>query len=114
LVNDPDIDAVYVPLVNSLHAEWTMRAIAGGKQVLCEKPFAANAAQAREVARAAAGSGLVVMEGLHYRYHPLAVRMQELSHGGELGGIQRVETSCCDPVPVSATSRTGTSWVAAR
>jgi predicted dehydrogenase len=99
LIDDPDLDAVYVPLVNSLHAAWTLRAVAAGKHVLCEKPFAVNAAQARAVARVAAGSGLVVMEGLHYRYHPLAERMRELSHGGTLGEICRIETSCCYPMP---------------
>ena len=72
LVADPDIDAVYNPLPNSLHAPWTLRAIEAGKHVLCEKPFTSHAGQAREVAAAARTSGLVVMEAMHYRYHPLA------------------------------------------
>jgi len=72
LIADPDIDAVYNPLPNSLHAEWTLRAIGAGKHVLCEKPFTSRADQAREVAAAAQASGLVVMEAMHYRYHPLA------------------------------------------
>ena len=86
LLDDPAIDAVYNPLPNSLHAAWTLRAIEAGKHVLCEKPFTANAAEAAEVAAAAKASGLVVMEAFHYRYHPLARRMQEVV-AGPLGGL---------------------------
>jgi predicted dehydrogenase len=100
LVADPSLDAVYVPLPNGLHAKWTLAAIEAGKHVLCEKPFTANAAQAREVAAAAEGTGLVVMEAFHYRYHPLAQRMSELVHSGELGRIKRVETAFCFPLPL--------------
>jgi predicted dehydrogenase len=99
LVADPSLDAVYVPLPNGRHAQWTLAALAAGKHVLCEKPFTANAAQAREVAAAADGSGLVVMEAFHYRYHPLARRMAEVVHGGELGRIRSVQTSVCFPLP---------------
>jgi predicted dehydrogenase len=77
LIADPDIDAIYNPLPNSLHAPWTLRAIAAGKHVLCEKPFTSGADQAIEVAGAAERSGLVVMEAMHYRYHRLAQIMQE-------------------------------------
>ena len=80
LLEDPDVDAIYNPLPNSLHGTWTLRAIAAGKHVLCEKPFASNAAEAGEVAAAARDSGLVVMEAMHYRYHPLArVMLDRLS-----------------------------------
>jgi predicted dehydrogenase len=82
LIDDPAIDAVYNPLPNSLHARWTLRAIEAGKHVLCEKPFTANAAEAAEVAAAAAATGLVVMEAFHYRYHPLARRMREVVGSG--------------------------------
>ncbi len=99
LLADPSLDAVYVPLPNGLHARWTLAAIEAGKHVLCEKPFTANAAQAREVAAAAAGTGLVVMEAFHYRYHPLAERMHDIVHSGELGRIRRVETAMCFPLP---------------
>ena len=99
LLADPSLDAVYIPLPNGLHAQWTLAALKAGKHVLCEKPFTSNAAQAREVAAAADGTGLVVMEAFHYRYHPLARRMAELVHGGELGRIQRVETAMCFPLP---------------
>ncbi|MEJ3744395.1 Gfo/Idh/MocA family oxidoreductase [Actinomycetes bacterium KLBMP 9797] len=100
LVADPSLDAVYVPLPNGLHAAWTIAALRAGKHVLCEKPFTANVAEAREVAAAAEGTGLVVMEAFHYRYHPLAHRMAEIVHGGELGRIERVETAMCFPLPV--------------
>jgi predicted dehydrogenase len=97
LVADPSLDAVYVPLPNGLHARWTLAAIDAGKHVLCEKPFTANAAEARAVERAAAGTGLVVMEAFHYRYHPLARRMVEVVD--ELGGAEHVETAMCFPLP---------------
>jgi predicted dehydrogenase len=104
LLDDPAIDAVYNPLPNSLHAPWTLRAIEAGKHVLCEKPFAANAREAAAVAAAAAASGLVVMEAFHYRYHPLARRMQEIVLGGpegagEIGPLRYLEASMCFPLP---------------
>jgi predicted dehydrogenase len=101
--SDPSVDAVYIPLPNSLHAEWTLRALDAGKHVLCEKPFTANAVEAGEVAaaadRAAAASGLVVMEAFHYRYHPLARRMREIVDGGELGRLRHIEAWLCAPIP---------------
>ena len=70
---DPDIDAIYNPLPNGLHAEWTMRALAAGKHVLCEKPFTANADEAGR-SRPRPRHRRVVMEAFHYRYHPLVAR----------------------------------------
>ena len=99
LVGDPDIDAIYVPLPNGLHAEWTLKAIAAGKHVLCEKPFTANEAEAVEVADAAEASDRVVMEAFHYRYHALAERMQTIAHDGSLGEVQSVRTWLCFPLP---------------
>jgi predicted dehydrogenase len=98
LIADPGIDAIYNPLPNSLHAPWTLRAIAAGKHVLCEKPFASNEAEAAEVAEAARSAGLVVMEAFHYRYHPLARRMREVANG-ELGELRHVEAAFCFPLP---------------
>jgi predicted dehydrogenase len=99
LLGDPDVEAVYVPLPNGLHGRWTLAALAAGKHVLCEKPFTANADEAREVAGAAAGAGLVVMEAFHWRYHPLADRMLAIVAGGELGAVRHVEASFCFPLP---------------
>jgi predicted dehydrogenase len=98
LLAAPDIDAVYVPLPNSLHATWTLRAIDAGKHVLCEKPFTSNAAEALTVAAAAERSGLVVMEAMHYRYHPLVRRMAALLADGAIGVPSHVQAWTCWPV----------------
>ncbi|MCV7331227.1 Gfo/Idh/MocA family protein [Mycobacterium cookii] len=100
LIDDPDIDAIYNPLPNGLHGRWTRAALAAGKHVLCEKPFTANAAEAREIAELAAKSDRVVMEAFHYRYHPLALRALEIIASGELGKLTRVEAALCFPLPV--------------
>ncbi len=97
---DDRIDAVYVPLPNGLHAQWAVRALESGKHVLCEKPLASNAAEARHMTDAAASNDRVLMEAFHYRYHPLAERLREIVHGGELGEIQEVRTWMCFPLPV--------------
>jgi predicted dehydrogenase len=99
LVADPDLDAVYNPLPNGLHGQWTVAALEAGKHVLCEKPFTANAPEAVEVAAAAERSGLVVAEAFHYRYHPLARRMHEVVASGELGAIRHIEAYTCFPLP---------------
>jgi predicted dehydrogenase len=99
LIADPGVDAVYNPLPNGLHGRWTRAALAAGKHVLCEKPFTANAAEAREVAEEAARSDRVVMEAFHYRYHPLTLRVEEIIASGELGRLRRVEAAMCFPLP---------------
>jgi predicted dehydrogenase len=91
LLADPDVDAVYNPLPNGLHAEWTIAALEAGKHVLCEKPFTSNADEARHVAAVAGRTGLVVMEAFHYRYHPLMRRAVELCRSGGLGELRRVD-----------------------
>ena len=100
LLEDPGIDAVYVPLPNSHHAEWTVRALEAGKHVLCEKPLTSNAAEAERVARAAAATDRVLMEAFHWRYHPLAARLLEVIQSGVLGEISHVETHICFPLVV--------------
>ncbi|MGW0534424.1 Gfo/Idh/MocA family protein [Streptomyces sp. NPDC003032] len=98
LVASPDVDAVYIALPNSLHAEWTIKALEAGKHVLCEKPYAANAQQAQQsAAAAAAATGLTVMHGMHYRYHPLMEALEETVRGGELGEVEHVEAHLCFP-----------------
>jgi predicted dehydrogenase len=98
LLADPGIDAIYNPLPNSLHARWTVAALAQGKHVLCEKPFTSNAAEAVEVEAAAARANRVVMEAFHCRYHPLMERMRSVI-ANELGPVKRVETWVCFPLP---------------
>jgi predicted dehydrogenase len=98
LVEDPDIDAVYNPLPNGLHAQWTIAALRAGKHVLCEKPFTANAEEAGEVAAVADTTGLVVMEAFHYRYHPVAERMLEVVSDGTLGTLRHVEVWIAFPL----------------
>jgi predicted dehydrogenase len=99
LIADPDVDAIYNPLPNGLHGRWTRAALSAGKHVLCEKPFTANATEAANVAELAAQSDHVVMEAFHYRYHPLALRIEEIVASGELGKLQRVEANMCFPLP---------------
>lgn len=82
---DLDIDVVYVPLPNSLHVPWAVRALEAGKHVLCEKPLALSAAGVDCVAEAAARSGCVAAEGFMYRHHALTLRVQQLIADGAIG-----------------------------
>lgn len=95
LIADPTIDAIYNPLPNSLHAPWTIAALRAGKHVLCEKPLAANAAEAATIAAAADATGLIVMEAFHNLYHPLAAQMKAIVDSGQLGAISQVEAHFC-------------------
>lgn len=99
LIADPEIDAIYNPLPNSLHAEWTIRALQAGKHVLCEKPFASNTQEAQEMARTARETGLVLSEAFAYRYHPLASRVKEILASGELGKIRHIDAQFCFLLP---------------
>jgi predicted dehydrogenase len=98
LIADPEIEAVYNPLPNSHHLKWTIKALEAGKHVLCEKPLASNAGDARTMADAAAASGRVLMEAFHWRYHPLAARIREIIDSGELGRIRHLEAHFCIPL----------------
>jgi len=77
LLDDDGIDAVYIGLVNSAHREWTLRALSAGKHVLCEKPLALSAAEAREMAVAAAAADRILMEAFMYRFHPQMVQLRQ-------------------------------------
>ncbi|MEZ4707281.1 MAG: Gfo/Idh/MocA family oxidoreductase [Caldilineaceae bacterium] len=98
MLADPNIDAIYNPLPNSLHCAWTIQALRAGKHVLCEKPFAANADEAQQMADAAADCGLVLMEAFHNLYHPLAARSRELIQSGAIGPLRHVEAHFCIPL----------------
>ena len=100
VIASPDVDAIYNPLPNGLHAQWTRAALEAGKHVLCEKPLTANAAEAEELAQVAQETGLVLMEAFHWRYHPLAQRMVDIVRSGELGKLTHVEAALCFPLPL--------------
>ncbi len=95
LIADPSIEAIYNPLPKSHQCEWTLRALAGGKHVLVEKPFAANADEARQIESAATQTELVVMEVFHWRFHRQADRMLELVRSGAIGDIRHVRATVC-------------------
>jgi xylose dehydrogenase (NAD/NADP) len=91
LLADPDIDAVYIPLPNSLHHPWTMKAIAAGKHVLCEKPYTRRPAEVDEAWDAAEAAGVVLMEAFMWRHTPQAARLVELA--GEIGELVHVRST---------------------
>ncbi|MEA2022993.1 MAG: Gfo/Idh/MocA family oxidoreductase [Actinomycetota bacterium] len=87
-----DIDVVYIPLPNDLHAEWTLNAAAAGKHVLCEKPLALTAAQAEEMVRACEDAGVKLGEAFMYRHHPSWVEAVRLVRDGAIGDLQGVQS----------------------
>ncbi|HZL36980.1 MAG TPA: Gfo/Idh/MocA family oxidoreductase [Tepidisphaeraceae bacterium] len=95
LLASRDIDAVYVSLPNSMHHEWTIKALRAGKHVLCEKPFAANTGQALEMFKVAATEGRVLTEAFMYRSHPLTHAVQQAVAGGMIGEPRLIRTSFC-------------------
>jgi predicted dehydrogenase len=99
VIADPEVEAIYNPLPNGLHAPWNIAAIEAGKHALSEKPFASNAEEAAEVRDAAAGTGVVVLEGFHYLFHPVTQRLHELLDSGELGDLRHVEATMTTPPP---------------
>lgn len=95
LLDDPDVEAIYNPLPNSLHHEWTLRAADAGKHILCEKPFAVTVAECREMIAAAEQAGVVLMEAFMYRHHPATRKIRDLVAGGTLGELRYVASSFC-------------------
>lgn len=93
LLDDDGIDAVYVPLPNSLHREWTVRAAEAGKHVLCEKPLALDTAECLEMAAAAEANGVLLMEAFMYRFHPRTERVVELVRSGAIGTPHAVRSA---------------------
>ncbi|SFL54297.1 Predicted dehydrogenase [Gracilibacillus orientalis] len=90
LLADSDIDAVYIPLPNHLHKEWSIKAMEAGKHVLCEKPIALNASETQEMDEASKKAGVVLVEAFMYRYHPRYQMIQELIQSGEIGEIRGI------------------------
>ncbi len=93
LLGSGEVDAVYIPLPNALHAEWTIRAMEAGLPVLCEKPFTATAAEAREVLRARERTGVIVAEGFMYRFHPLYARLKAMLASRAIGDVVSMQST---------------------
>lgn len=93
LLRDPDVDAVYIPLPNSLHCEWTVRAAEHGKHVLCEKPLALNAAEARRMIDACSAGGVRLMEAFMYRYTARTRTVREVIRSRVLGEIRFIAST---------------------
>ena len=93
LLNDPEIDVIYNSLPNSLHAEWTIKALRAGKHVLCEKPLALTLDEVDSMAAAAKETGKVLAEAFMYRHHPQTLKIKELVDGGALGKLQLIKGS---------------------
>lgn len=92
LLADPEVDAVYIPLPNNLHAEWTIAAARAGKHVLCEKPLAMSAAEAERMIDVCTTEGVRLMEAFMYRLHPSWVAVRELVAGGRIGRLTAVQS----------------------
>jgi D-xylose 1-dehydrogenase (NADP+, D-xylono-1,5-lactone-forming) len=93
LLADRDVEAVYIPLPNSLHVEWTIRALEAGKHVLCEKPLDRRAAQVARAFDAAERARLILTEGFMYRHHPQTRRVEELVAAGAIGELRVLRSS---------------------
>jgi predicted dehydrogenase len=91
LLADPDVEAVYIPLPNHLHAEWTRRAADAGKHVLCEKPLAMNATEAAAMIEVCERAGVALMEAFMYRLHPLWRRVRALVDDGAVGELLTIQ-----------------------
>jgi len=98
VINHPGVDAVYIPLPITEHHEWTIKALRAGKHVLCEKSFAANAQEAREMAQVAVETNRVLMDAFHYRYHPIFLRARELYSSRQLGKILSIHAAFHVPI----------------
>ncbi|MBX3194270.1 MAG: Gfo/Idh/MocA family oxidoreductase [Microbacteriaceae bacterium] len=93
LLADPDIEAVYIPLPNAFHLEWTLRAAAAGKHVLCEKPMAITASDARAMIAACDAAGVLLAEAFMYAHHPRYARIAEIIDSGEIGTPHAILTT---------------------
>ena len=90
LISDPDIDAVYIPLPNHLHVEWTTRAAEAGKHVLCEKPIGLTAADADTLIGVRDRTGVLIQEAFMVRTHPQWLRAREIARSGQIGSVHSI------------------------
>lgn len=93
LINDTEVDAVYIPLPNHMHAQWIKLAAAAGKHILCEKPLCMNAAEAVEVVEFCQKKGVVLMEAFMYKYHPQWQKVRDIIRTNNIGKVQYINTS---------------------
>ena len=93
LLNDPEVEAVYVPLPNDLHAEWSIRALQAGKHVLCEKPLAPTAAEAERMFRAAEENGVFLMEAFAYQHSPVVAAIRAEIDAGAVGEVRWIDSA---------------------
>jgi predicted dehydrogenase len=98
LLDDPQIEAIYNPLPNHLHVEWTVKALAAGKHVLCEKPIALNAVEAQSIVAARDRSGKRVIEAFMVRYHPQWHRVRSIVRDGRIGKVRALQSAFTFPV----------------
>ena len=92
LLADPDIEAVYIPLPNGFHAEWSIKALRAGKHVLCEKPLAMDAAEARQIQTVRDETSLYCLEAFAYRFNPVVAKAIEIARSGVLGELRFLHT----------------------
>jgi D-xylose 1-dehydrogenase (NADP+, D-xylono-1,5-lactone-forming) len=100
LLQDPDVDAVYISLPNGLHVDWTMRALEAGKHVLCEKPLSRRAEEVEAAFDRAESMGLVLSEGFMWRHHPQTSKLAELIVSGAIGALRLVRVAFSFPLAV--------------
>ncbi|MET0986630.1 MAG: Gfo/Idh/MocA family oxidoreductase, partial [Steroidobacteraceae bacterium] len=93
LVTEPELEAIYIPLPNSMHCEWALRALEARKAVLCEKPLAANATEASRMVATAQRTGSPLVEAFHWRYHPMCDRIVAIAESGMLGTLREVSVA---------------------
>ena len=93
LLADPKVEAIYVSLPNSLHIEWSIKAMRAGKHVLCEKPAAMNVAELKEAIAVANETGLIFMEASWNRWHPRTLRLKEIVDSGVIGEVKTIRTA---------------------
>ncbi len=98
LLDDPEVQAVYIPLPNSLHRAWTVRCAEAGKHVLCEKPLGLSAGECDEMIGACRQHEVALMEAFMYRFHPRTERVARMAAGGELGEIRLVRAAFTFPI----------------
>ena len=92
LVDDPDIDALYIPLPNALHGEWTILALGAGKPVLCEKPLTGSAAQTERVLAAARATGTPLWEAFAFPFHDQMARLRGILADGAIGDLREIQS----------------------